>query len=127
MRALVTAFIAGFVLVLLYERVFIGVKEEIIQEELEKEMKEERVAPLQEVIGSGMDIPAPRDLPARTSEDESYPQRRTAEVKAGLGAAITSISAGISRTLEETAQDMKAAVDTGGAAVAAAMSLDNPH
>ena len=74
MRALVTAFIVGFELVLLYERVYIQVREEVVKDEL----KEDRVAPLQEVIGAGMDIPAPRELPVRSSEDESYPQRRTA-------------------------------------------------
>ena len=96
MRALVTAFVAGFMLVLLYERIYIKVKDEVIKEELRKD----RVAPLQEVLSAGMDVPAPRELPARSFEDESYPQRRTAEVKAGLGAAISSISAGISKRFE---------------------------
>ena len=46
MRALVTAFVAGFMLVLLYERIYIKVKDEVIKEELRKD----RVAPLQEVL-----------------------------------------------------------------------------
>jgi hypothetical protein len=80
-RAVISAFVVGFIMTLLWERSSIVVREQSSAEIVKAfEDSEESLQPLSEVIGTGLDKPAPRSLPPREPDDvQGIFQRRNEE------------------------------------------------